>query len=89
MKGHPAILSVDNTFSTPINTNPLTLGADIVTHSMTKYIGGHSDVIAGCIALNDKKLYDDLFFVLKTMGTGLSAFDSYLAIRGAKTLEVR
>lgn len=83
------LLSVDNTFSTPINTNPLELGADIVTHSVTKYIGGHSDVIAGAICINSKELYDKLFFILKTMGTGLSAFDSWVALRGSKTLEVR
>lgn len=89
LKGTGIILVVDNTFSTPINTNPLDLGADIVTHSITKYIGGHSDVIAGGMAFNNQKLYEPLFFVLKTMGTGLSAFDSWIALRGSKTLEVR
>lgn len=89
LKGTGVLLIVDNTFSTPVNTNPLDLGADIVTHSVTKYIGGHSDVIAGAICFNDKKLYEPLFFVLKTMGTGLSAFDSWVALRGSKTLEVR
>ena len=58
-------------------------------HSITKYIGGHSDLIAGCMCLNDKDLYDRLFFVLKTMGTGLDSFHSWLAIRSAKTLDVR
>ena len=86
---HKAVFVVDNTFMTPINQNPLDLGADVVTHSITKYIGGHSDLIAGAICLRSKKLYDELFFVLKTMGTGLCAFDSWLAIRSAKTLEVR
>jgi len=80
---------VDNTFATPINCNPLALGADIVSHSLTKYIGGHSDVIAGALMLNDKELYDRLYFVLKSMGTGLSAFDSWISLRGSKTLEVR
>lgn len=89
LKGTGVILVVDNTFSTPINTNPLLLGADIVSHSCTKYIGGHSDVIAGSLMLNDKALYDRLFFVMKTMGTGLSAFDSWIVIRGSKTLAVR
>lgn len=83
------MLVVDNTFATPINTNPLLLGADIVSHSLTKYIGGHSDVIAGALMLNSKELYDRLFFVMKSMGTGLSAFDSWICLRGSKTLEVR
>jgi cystathionine gamma-lyase len=89
LKGTGVLLVVDNTFSTPINTNPLLLGADIVSHSLTKYIGGHSDVIAGALMLNDKDLYDRLFFVMKSMGTGLSAFDSWIVLRGSKTLEVR
>lgn len=89
LKGTGVLLVVDNTFSTPVNTNPLDLGADIVAHSLTKYLGGHSDVIAGGLIFNSKKLYDDLFFVLKSMGTGLSAFDSWIALRGIKTLEVR
>ena len=74
---------------TPLNQNPLLLGADIVMQSMTKYIGGHSDLMGGSICLNDKQTYDKLFFVLKTMGTGLDSFHSWLAIRSAKTLEVR
>jgi len=89
LKGTGVILVVDNTFQTPINQNPLDLGADIVSHSMTKYIGGHSDVIAGCLCFNSKELYDKMFFILKTMGTGLSAFDSWVALRGLKTLNVR
>jgi len=89
LKGTGVILVVDNTFQTPINQNPLDLGADIVSHSMTKYIGGHSDVIAGCLCFNSKELYDKMFFILKTMGTGLSAFDSWVALRGLKTLHVR
>lgn len=89
LKGTGILLVVDNTFATPVNTNPLLLGADIVSHSLTKYIGGHSDVIAGGLMLNSKELYDRLYFVLKTMGTGLSAFDSWIVIRGSKTLAVR
>ena len=89
LKGTGVILVVDNTFATSINQNPLLLGADIVSHSLTKYVGGHSDVIAGALMLNDKALYDRLFFVLKTMGTGLSAFDSWIVIRGSKTLAIR
>ena len=88
-KGHGALFIVDNTFMTPINQNPLLLGADVVTHSLTKYIGGHSDMIAGCICVNDRALYDKLYFVLKTMGTGLDSFNSWLAMRSCKTLEVR
>lgn len=89
LKGTGIIFCVDNTFATPVNTNPLLLGADVVSHSVTKYIGGHSDVIAGGLIMNDKEMYDKLFFIMKTMGTGLSAFDSWIALRGAKTLEVR
>lgn len=89
LKGTGVILVVDNTFATPINTNPLELGADITSHSVTKYIGGHSDVIAGALIMNSRELYDKLFYILKTMGTGLSAFDSWVALRGSKTLEVR
>jgi cystathionine gamma-lyase len=80
------------------------LGADIVCHSITKYIGGHSDVVMGCIMLNDKDLYDKLFFIVKckfyivafnllhliiAIGSGASPFDCYLALRGSKTLAVR
>jgi cystathionine gamma-lyase len=65
------------------------MGADVVVHSVTKYIGGHSDIIGGAIMLNDKALYDRLFFVMKSMGTGMCAFDSWLAMRSSKTLEVR
>ena len=89
LKGTGILLVVDNTFSTPINCNPLDLGADIVSHSLTKYIGGHSDIIGGSLMLNDKDLYDRLYFVFKSIGTGLSAFDSWIALRGSKTLEVR
>jgi len=80
---------VDNTFFTPVNQNPLLLGADVVFASVTKYIGGHSDVIAGALCMNDRKLYDEVTHIMRTMGTGLSAFSSWLAIRGSKTLEVR
>jgi len=73
----------------PINQNPLLLGADVVTHSLTKYIGGHSDLIGGAICLNNQALYDKLYFILKTMGTGLDSFNSWLAMRSCKTLEVR
>jgi len=84
-----ALLIIDNTFATAINTNPLLLGADIVTHSMTKYIGGHSDMLGGCLIMNDRALYDKLFFILKSTGTGLASFDCWLTLRSLKTLEVR
>jgi len=84
-----ALLVVDNTFFTPFLQNPLDLGADMVVHSITKYIGGHSDVVMGCICLNDAELYDRLYFVMKSIGTGAPAFESYLALRGSKTLAVR
>lgn len=74
---------------TPINQNPILLGADVVTHSVTKYIGGHSDLIGGVICLNNQALYDKLYFIHKTMGTGLDSFNSWLAMRSCKTLEVR
>jgi cystathionine gamma-lyase len=89
LEGTGALFVVDNTFCTSINQNPLLMGADIVTHSVTKYIGGHSDVIGGAMMLNSKELYDRIFFVLKTMGTGMAAFDSWLAMRSSKTLHVR
>jgi len=61
----------------------------MVVHSITKYIGGHSDVVMGCICLNDKELYDKLFFIVKSIGSGASPFDCYLALRGSKTLAIR
>jgi cystathionine gamma-lyase len=83
------LLVVDNTFFSPYLQNPATLGADMVVHSLTKYIGGHSDVVMGAICLNDKKLFEDLFYVMKSIGTGASPFDCYLGLRGSKTLAVR
>lgn len=88
-KEKKALLVVDNTFFTPYLQNPLDLGADMVVHSITKYIGGHSDVVMGAIMLNDKALYDRLFFTIKSIGSGASPFDCYLALRGSKTLHVR
>lgn len=88
-KEKKALLVVDNTFFTPYLQNPLDLGADMVVHSITKYIGGHSDVVMGAIMLNDKALYDKLFFTSKSIGSGASPFDCYLALRGSKTLAVR
>ncbi|KAI8381113.1 Cys/Met metabolism PLP-dependent enzyme-domain-containing protein [Radiomyces spectabilis] len=84
-----AILVVDNTFMSPYFQNPLALGADIVVHSVTKYINGHSDVVMGVAVTNDKALYEKLTFMQNSMGAVPSAFDSFLARRGLMTLEIR
>jgi len=84
-----AILTVDNTFATPYLQQPLELGADLVVHSTTKYIGGHSDVIGGAIATNDEKLAERLRFLQKSLGAVPGPFDSWLVLRGLKTLAVR
>jgi len=83
------LLIVDNTFLTPIFQRPLSLGADIVMHSGTKYLGGHNDTLAGTLTVNDKDLSEQLRFIAKTTGSCLSPFDSFLIIRGMKTLAVR
>lgn len=80
---------VDNTFASPYFQKPLDLGADIVIHSLTKYIGGHSDLIGGCIVVKDKKLAETIYFHQNAVGAILSPFDSYSAIRGIKTLSIR
>lgn len=80
---------VDNTFATPYFQNPLDLGADVVLHSVTKYIGGHSDVVMGCVITNDQKFYSDLRFIQNGLGAVPSPFDCYMAIRGLKTLHLR
>lgn len=80
---------VDNTFATPYLQQPLSLGADIVVHSTTKYIGGHSDVVGGFVALNDDALAEQLKFYQYAIGAVPSPFDNYLALRGIKTLAVR
>lgn len=80
---------VDNTFATPYFQNPITLGADIVLHSATKYLGGHSDVVAGLAVVNDEKLGDDLHFIQNSTGGVLGPQDSWLLMRGIKTLGVR
>jgi len=89
VKKHNIIFVVDNTFMSPYFQNPLDLGADIVMHSVTKYINGHSDVVMGFLATNRKDLHDDLRFLQNGMGGVPSAFDSFLALRGVKTLPVR
>ena len=83
------LLIVDNTFLTPYLQRPLELGADIVVHSGTKYLGGHSDTISGLVALNDEKIADRLYYLQNAIGGVLSPFDSFLVIRGIKTLGVR
>jgi len=83
------ILVVDNTFASPYLQTPLDLGADIVMHSATKYLGGHSDVIHGCLMLNDKALRDELYFIQKSCGAVPGPQDCFLVLRGLKTLHVR
>lgn len=88
-KQHGILTIVDNTFSTPYWQNPLTLGADIVLHSATKYLGGHSDVVAGLAVVNNEKLGDKLHFIQNSTGGILGPSDSWLLMRGIKTLGVR
>ena len=83
------ILAVDNTFASPYFQKPLTLGADIVVHSTTKYISGHSDIIGGAVITSSKKLYDDLKFYQNAAGAVPGPWDCWLVIRGIKTLAVR
>lgn len=83
------IVVVDNTFMSPYFQKPLTLGADIVVHSVTKYLNGHSDVVMGVACGNDEELYTKLKFLQNSIGAVPSAFDSFLALRGIKTLHVR
>ena len=84
-----ALLCVDNTFASPYLQNPLTLGADIVMHSSTKYLGGHSDVIQGCLVMNDTSLRDQLYFIQKSCGAVPGPMDCFLVLRGIKTLHLR
>ena len=84
-----ALLVVDNTFATPYLQRPLELGADIVVHSTTKYIGGHSDVIGGFAATNDHTIAERLYFLQKSLGAVPGPFDCWLLLRGVKTLAVR
>ncbi|MGN1181261.1 MAG: trans-sulfuration enzyme family protein [Suilimivivens sp.] len=83
------MLIVDNTFLSPYFQNPLELGADVVVHSGTKYLGGHNDTIAGFLVTNSKIISERLRFVIKTTGAGLAPFDSWLILRGIKTLALR
>ncbi|MBI4759817.1 MAG: cystathionine gamma-synthase [Chloroflexota bacterium] len=88
---HPnkPLLVVDNTFATPYLQRPLELGADIVVHSMTKYLGGHSDVVGGAVIVKDKGLAERLYFLQNAVGAVLGPMDSFLVLRGIKTLPLR
>jgi cystathionine gamma-lyase len=87
---HGALLVVDNTFATPMLTRPLELGADIVMHSATKYLGGHSDLVGGvAVVRDDEELAERLWFLLNSAGAIQGPFDSFLALRGLKTLPLR
>jgi cystathionine gamma-lyase/cystathionine beta-lyase len=88
-KANNLILAVDNTFASPYLQNPLDLGADIVMHSVTKYLGGHSDVVMGALIVNDDKLYADLAFIHNSCGATPGPMDSFLVLRGIKTLHLR
>jgi len=83
------LVCVDNTFASPWLQNPLDLGADIVMHSVTKYLGGHSDVIQGCLVMNDPELREKLYFIQKSCGAVPGPMDCFLVLRGIKTLHVR
>jgi len=88
-KRHNILLAVDNTFATPYLQRPLDLGADIVKHSATKYLGGHSDVVMGALVVKDKELADKLYFIQNASGAICGPQDSFLVLRGIKTLHVR
>jgi cystathionine gamma-lyase/cystathionine beta-lyase len=88
-KENKLICAVDNTFASPFLQNPLALGADIVMHSVTKYLGGHSDVIMGALCLNDDELYQQLAFIHNSCGATPGPMDSFLVLRGIKTLHLR
>lgn len=88
-KKRGVLLIVDNTFLSPYNQNPLDLGADIVIHSGTKFLGGHHDTIGGFVVVKDETLAEKLRYIYKTTGAGLSPFDSWLILRGIRTLSIR
>lgn len=86
---HGALLGVDSTFASPVLTRPLELGADIVMHSATKYLGGHSDLMGGALVVRDQQLYDELYFVQNATGAIMGPMEAFLCSRGLKTLELR
>ncbi len=88
-KAKKLLVCVDNTFASPYLQNPLDLGADIVMHSSTKYLGGHSDTIQGALVMNDKELRDQLYFIQKSCGAVPGPMDCFLVLRGIKTLHIR
>lgn len=88
-KKHDILMGVDSTFATPVLTRPLELGADIVQHSATKYLGGHSDALGGALVVKDQELFDRLYFIQNATGAVLDPFQSFLISRGIKTLELR
>ncbi|MEP2278665.1 cystathionine gamma-synthase [Maribacter sp.] len=88
-KNSDILLAVDNTFATPYLQKPLELGADIVMHSATKYLGGHSDTVVGALVVKDKELADKLYFIQNASGAVCGPMDSFLVLRGIKTLHVR
>ncbi len=88
-KKHNILFAVDNTFATPYLQRPLDLGADIVMHSATKYLGGHSDVVMGALMLNDKAVAEKLYFIQNASGAVCGPQDSFLVLRGIKTLHIR
>jgi cystathionine gamma-lyase len=86
---HGAFVAVDNTFATPVFTRPLELGADIVMHSATKYLGGHSDLLGGVLVVGDPQLWKELYFIQNATGAVLGPWECFLLARGLKTLELR
>ncbi len=88
-KSFKILLAVDNTFASPFLQNPLDLGADIVMHSATKYLGGHSDVVMGALIMNDDKLHEQIYFILNSCGANPGPMDCFLVMRGIKTLHLR
>jgi len=88
-KKHNVLLAVDNTFATPYLQRPLDLGADIVMHSATKYLGGHSDVVMGALVVKDQRLAERLYFIQNASGAVCGPQDSFLVLRGIKTLHIR
>lgn len=88
-KANNLLLAIDNTFASPYLQNPLDMGADIVMHSATKYLGGHSDVVMGALVTNDKALHERLAFILNSCGANPGPMDCFLVIRGIKTLHLR
>ena len=88
-KKHDCLLAVDNTFASPYLQNPLNLGADIIMHSATKYLGGHSDVVMGVLVVNDDELAEQLYFIQNSSGAVCGPMDSFLVLRGIKTLHLR